>query len=240
MGGGRLARRQLGQQLLGRQRDPAHRLLEGGLGAVRGLLHAAHLAHVLARGGLDLLVGGGGLEPSQRGDVPAHAARLTTPSWTRFRPPTRCRSSPSSPTVSPCSGRRTPPLRWSHPHGWPGSASGWACATTTRSKPTSPGGRSWCLLTPAHAVLFPRDHTQVEPLWRDVTALAPWSPWACRASRSSATCSRTPPSPPTRWWCSIACRDARSTSWWSRCPSRSSAISSPSSDAWPPAGTRST
>jgi aminoglycoside phosphotransferase (APT) family kinase protein len=27
------------------------------------------------------------------------------------------------------------------------------------------------LLTPAHAVLFPRDHTQVEPLWRDVAAL---------------------------------------------------------------------
>ena len=27
------------------------------------------------------------------------------------------------------------------------------------------------LLTPVHAVLFPRDHTQVEALWRDVTAL---------------------------------------------------------------------
>jgi aminoglycoside phosphotransferase (APT) family kinase protein len=27
------------------------------------------------------------------------------------------------------------------------------------------------LLTPAHAVLFPRDHTQVEALWRDVAAL---------------------------------------------------------------------
>ena len=56
--GWHLARRQRVEQLVGGGGDDRDRPLEGRSGGLRGLLDAAHLAHVLAGGGLDLLVGG--------------------------------------------------------------------------------------------------------------------------------------------------------------------------------------
>ena len=73
--------------------------------------------------------------------------------------------------MSPCSGRRTPPSRWWRPRAWPGSASASGCDDDDPIDADFTGWSKLVLLTPAHAVLFPRDHTQVEPLWRDVAAL---------------------------------------------------------------------
>ena len=57
-----LARRQRVEQLVRDGGDCGDRPLERRSSGVRGLLDAAHLAHVLARRGLDLLVGGNGLQ----------------------------------------------------------------------------------------------------------------------------------------------------------------------------------
>ena len=53
------------------------------LGASRGRLHAAHLAHVLTGGGFDLLGGRRGLEAAKGRDVPAHEskARASSTMW---------------------------------------------------------------------------------------------------------------------------------------------------------------
>src|SRR5215218_10462879 len=74
---GRLAaRRQLAQHLGRGPGDGRDRLLERRLGGRGGAGDAAHLAHVLAGRGLDLLAGGRGLEPPQGGDVAAHGSSL--------------------------------------------------------------------------------------------------------------------------------------------------------------------
>ena len=69
-----LPRRQLTEELCRRLGDGEDRSFEGGLGGRRRLLHAADLADVLAGGGLDLLRRRQWLQPSECGDVAAHAA----------------------------------------------------------------------------------------------------------------------------------------------------------------------
>jgi len=68
-----LARRQRVEQLVGGGGDRRNGPLERRGSRLRGLLDPAHLADVLARGSLDLLVGGDRLQPAERRDVPAHA-----------------------------------------------------------------------------------------------------------------------------------------------------------------------
>jgi len=61
-----------GEKLGGGVSDLADCRLEGGLGTRGGCLHSTDLAHVLARGSLDLLGGGPRFQPAQRGDVATH------------------------------------------------------------------------------------------------------------------------------------------------------------------------
>lgn len=72
--GRHLARRESVEQLVGRGRDGGDSALEGRSCCVRGFLDAAHLAHVLPRRGLDLLVSGNRLQAAKGRDVPAHAS----------------------------------------------------------------------------------------------------------------------------------------------------------------------
>src|SRR5215831_16449911 len=72
-----VAWRQLGEQFPGGLGNGADRLLERGFGARRQGLDPAHLADVLARGGLDFLARGGRLEAPERGDIAAHAFDAT-------------------------------------------------------------------------------------------------------------------------------------------------------------------
>jgi hypothetical protein len=72
-----VARRRVGDEpgveLTGRLRDRVDRPLERRLVRLGRLLHPAHLAHVLQRGGADLVLGRGRLEVVERLDVAAHA-----------------------------------------------------------------------------------------------------------------------------------------------------------------------
>src|SRR5947209_6708659 len=64
------------EQLRGRFRHFADGALERFRIGGRRLREARHLAHVLQRGGADLLLGGGRLEIVEDADVPAHASIL--------------------------------------------------------------------------------------------------------------------------------------------------------------------
>ena len=61
------------------------------------------------------------------------------------------------------------------------------------------------LLTPRHAVLFPRDHTQVEPLWRDVAALRAVEPLGLPCVPVVREVFEDPAISAYPVWCSIAC-----------------------------------
>src|SRR6202012_96049 len=64
--------REPGEEPRGGRGDRSDRFFESLVRGRRGLLHPAHLADVLAGGGLDLLRAGGRLQASESGDVPAH------------------------------------------------------------------------------------------------------------------------------------------------------------------------
>ena len=81
---GLATRWQLGQELCRGGRNGANRLLESDFSRRRGGLDTTDLAHELPGGRLDLLNGGFGFQPAERGDVPAHVVRLGA-SW----PPVR-------------------------------------------------------------------------------------------------------------------------------------------------------
>ena len=71
--GRHLARGQGVEQFVGGGGDGGDRPFERFASGVRWLLDAAHFAHVLTGSGLDLLVGGDGLQAAEGRDVPAHA-----------------------------------------------------------------------------------------------------------------------------------------------------------------------
>ena len=106
VGGGCSPGRQGRQQLVVASVTRATGSLEGLLGLGRGRLDATDLADILAGRRLDLLWRGRGLEPAQRGDVPAHGATLrrALPTLPLVRP--RARSPGQCPwrhrTVTPC------------------------------------------------------------------------------------------------------------------------------------------
>ena len=70
------ARWKLAQQILGQMGDTGDGALEGLLGVRGGLLHSAHLPHVLAGRSLDLVICGLRLEAAQRCDVATHGPRV--------------------------------------------------------------------------------------------------------------------------------------------------------------------
>ena len=67
---------ELGEQFSRRGRHLVDGPLERGVGLGRPGLHPAHLANVLAGGGLNLGDGGGRFQPPEGSDVAAHAPRL--------------------------------------------------------------------------------------------------------------------------------------------------------------------
>ena len=84
---GRSRGHQVGEQVLGRVRDALDRVLEGSLVGPRRLLHPGHLAHVLERGGLDLVGSRRRLEVVKRFDVSTHRPSLTTTVPPATQPP---------------------------------------------------------------------------------------------------------------------------------------------------------
>jgi len=68
-----------GQEFGGRLGHLADRQVDGGLGPGGNRLHAAHLAHILAGGCLDLLGGRLRLQATERRDVTAHGTDVTRP-----------------------------------------------------------------------------------------------------------------------------------------------------------------
>src|SRR5262249_22714104 len=65
------------EQVLREVRDLVHRTVEHGLVGFRRLGHAADLAHVLQRGGVNLFGGRGRIEVVENADVSAHTSMLS-------------------------------------------------------------------------------------------------------------------------------------------------------------------